>query len=202
MNIYINNNKLNLTDKLSDTKIIKYIDFNQLKQIIYDLENNKIQDITLFCKNIDIIIDDLLKIYTKIEAAGGIVRNNKKEILIIERLGKFDLPKGKVEPHENKKDTAIREVMEETGLSKIELLKYFESTYHTYELNGKKILKQTNWYLMKAPFIQKLTPQTIEDITDVKWIKMSDLNKIFENTYPSIKKLLSDYFRYVTIKNI
>ncbi len=202
MNIYINNNKLKLTDKLSDTKIIKYQDFNQLKQIISDLENNKLQDFTLFSNNIENIFNDLLKIYTKIDSAGGIVRNSKKEILIIERLNKYDLPKGKIEQNENKKDTAIREVKEETGLLNVELLNHFEDTFHTYELNGKKILKQTYWYLMKAPFNQKLTPQTIEDITNVSWVKLSDLNKIFKNTYPSIKILLSNYFRYVTIKRI
>ncbi len=202
MKIYINNNVLNLTDKLSDTKIIKYQDFNQLKQIISDLENNKLTEIKLYTENKNRIFAELLRIYTKIDAAGGIVRNSKKEILIINRLNKCDLPKGKIEENEDKKDAAIREVKEETGLSNIENVNYFESTYHTYELNSKKILKQTYWYLMKAPFLQKLTPQTIENISDVKWKKLSELDDILKNTYPSIKELLLNYFRYVTIKHL
>jgi len=202
MKIYINNNVLILTDKLSDTKIIKYQDFNQLKQIISDLENNKLTEIKLYSDNINNIFADLLKIYIKIDAAGGIVRNNKKEILIIERLGKYDLPKGKIEANEDKKETAVREVKEETGLANVELLNSFESTYHTYKINNKKILKQTYWFLMKAPFNQQFTPQTIENITSAEWKKLSELNNIFKNTYPSIKELLSNYFRYVTIKRL
>lgn len=191
MKIYINNNNLILTDVLSDTKIIKYQDFNQLKQIISDLESNKFNEIKLYASNINDILTDLYKIYTKIDAAGGIIRNEKNEILIINRLNKFDLPKGKVEPNEDIKDTAIREVKEETGLQDVKIISFFDSTFHTYELKNKKILKQTHWFLMSSTSTQKLIPQTIEDISSVEWINALDINKIFENTYPSIIDLIN-----------
>lgn len=191
MKIYINNNNLILTDVLSDTKIIKYQDFNQLKQIISDLESNKFNEIKLYASNINDILTDLYKIYTKIDAAGGIIRNEKNEILIINRLNKFDLPKGKVEPNEDIKDTAIREVKEETGLQDVGIISFFDSTFHTYELKNKKILKQTHWFLMRSTSTQKLIPQTIEDISSVEWINALDINKIFKNTYPSIIDLIN-----------
>jgi hypothetical protein len=37
---------------------------------------------------------------------------------------------------------------------------------------------------------QELTPQTEEDIHEIKWVKKNELNKYFENTYPSVKEVL------------
>ena len=48
--------------------------------------------------------------------AGSLVVNRNKELLLIYRKGKWDLPKGKVEKSEKKKHGALRETAEETGL--------------------------------------------------------------------------------------
>ena len=48
-----------------------------------------------------------------IKAAGGVVENHKNEILMMKRLGHWDLPKGKADPGENSATTAQREVEEE-----------------------------------------------------------------------------------------
>jgi hypothetical protein len=50
-----------------------------------------------------------------IQASGGIVFNQKNEILLIKRLGKWDLPKGKIKKSETLEECAIREIEEETG---------------------------------------------------------------------------------------
>lgn len=42
-----------------------------------------------------------------IEAAGGIIQNEKKELLFIYRLDKWDLPKGKLEKNEGIEDCAV-----------------------------------------------------------------------------------------------
>ena len=52
----------------------------------------------------------------KIIAAGGLVFNDKNELLMIFRRGKWDLPKGKLDEGEDIEDCAVREVKEETGL--------------------------------------------------------------------------------------
>ena len=65
------------------------------------------------------ISEEAVKGYRRIHAAGGIVRNEKDEILLIFRLGKWDFPKGKVEEGEQFDQTAVREVEEETGLQNI-----------------------------------------------------------------------------------
>ena len=60
-------------------------------------------------------IIEIGQIFKFIEAAGRIVNNNRSELLIIERLGKNDLPKGKVEKGERIEDAAKREIEEECG---------------------------------------------------------------------------------------
>ncbi len=54
-------------------------------------------------------------------AAGGLVLNEKGEVLFMFRKGKWDLPKGKLDPGETMDACALREVMEETGLVQVEL---------------------------------------------------------------------------------
>ncbi|MBC7124321.1 MAG: NUDIX domain-containing protein, partial [Bacteroidales bacterium] len=86
--------------------------------------------------------------FNHIEAAGGVVFNTSNEILLIKRFGRWDLPKGKVEPNEPISDAALREVSEETGVKGITLGKQITTTYHTYTLNGKQMLKSTHWFNM------------------------------------------------------
>jgi len=102
------------------------------------------------------------------------------------RRGKWDLPKGKLDPGESLESCAQREVKEETGISNLELLRFLLITQHEYEERGQVILKETHWWLMKANSNQKLIPQTEEDITELKWIGPSDFEIIYQNTYPGI----------------
>ncbi|MBR4786852.1 MAG: NUDIX domain-containing protein [Bacteroidales bacterium] len=123
-----------------------------------------------------------------IHAAGGIVRNENDEILMIYRLGKWDFPKGKVEAGEQYHEAAMREVQEETGVHDITLDKPLPSTFHTYELHGEPILKETHWYAMRAPQ-QPLVPQTEEDISQAVWVPLVEVDTKMELSYPSLKAL-------------
>lgn len=123
-----------------------------------------------------------------IHAAGGIVQNEKQEILMIFRLEKWDFPKGKVEEGEAYAEAAVREVQEETGLHDITLGEPLPSTFHTYELHGEPILKETHWYAMRA-HSQSLTPQTVEDITQAVWVPFNEVHRKLEQSYPSLKAL-------------
>ena len=51
-----------------------------------------------------------------VRAAGGIVSAPDGRMLLILRNGRWDLPKGKVEPGETLLQAALREVQEETGI--------------------------------------------------------------------------------------
>ena len=125
-----------------------------------------------------------------IQAGGGLVENEKHEVLFIYRRGKWDLPKGKLDPGETLEQCAIREVQEETGIDKLNLIRFLLVTEHEYTERGEKILKETHWWLMKTNRSQTLIPQTEEDITEIKWIGPAELNVVLQNTYPAIVDVL------------
>lgn len=135
----------------------------------------------------------ILDRYHYIEAAGGLVINEFGEGLFIHRLGRWDLPKGKVEVGEDYPTAAWREVEEECGISDHELGAELPSTYHTYEMKGKSILKRTYWYEMRIPGRPELTPQTEEDIAECSWLAQEDWGQVEANTYPSILTVLNAY---------
>ncbi|MDA3615998.1 NUDIX hydrolase [Polluticaenibacter yanchengensis] len=125
-----------------------------------------------------------------IEAAGGLVKNEKAEYLFINRLGKWDLPKGKLDDGESIEQCAVREVYEETGLKNIQLKEYLTTTYHIYLYGGTSILKKSVWYKMFVTGHQYLIPQVEEDITEVKWFNSNNWQTVLKNTYPNIADVL------------
>tara|TARA_B100000575_G_scaffold292816_1_gene302229 strand:+ start:1733 stop:2329 length:597 start_codon:yes stop_codon:yes gene_type:complete len=142
---------------------------------------------------------DLLKVFkSKIKvifASGGIVSNENRQILFIYRRGKWDLPKGKAEKGETIRETAIREVMEETGIQNLKIEKYFSNTFHIVRNKGKYFLKETSWFLMSSNFHGKLKPQIQEGIKSVKWKTIDDVKKIKKKTYNNISIILNDFLK-------
>ena len=132
----------------------------------------------------------LISYCTLIEASGGLVMNEKNEYLIIFRKGKYDLPKGKMDYDETPEECGIREVQEECGVSGLEIIRPLEKSFHTYMQSKKRMLKKTNWYLMKAPD-QKLIPQTEEDIHKAEWMTKEEIHSVaLKNTYASVETLI------------
>ena len=133
----------------------------------------------------------IAKCFRYIEAAGGLVSLSDGRILFIKRLGKWDLPKGKVEKGESLQETAIREVMEECGLKRMPLITgELKHTFHTYHQDGRHILKHTVWYAMRYEGNETLLPQFSEEITQAVWLPKEQLNIVLQNTYQSIKQVL------------
>jgi 8-oxo-dGTP pyrophosphatase MutT (NUDIX family) len=127
-------------------------------------------------------------------AGGGIVLNERNEVLMIHRRGHWDMAKGKIELEEKIQDGAAREVEEETGVKVSEVNPVPIRTYHAYTLKGKESIKETSWYEMKAaPGQDKLIPQAEEDIIDVRWVKRSDLASYKAESYPMIGDIIDLY---------
>jgi 8-oxo-dGTP pyrophosphatase MutT (NUDIX family) len=129
---------------------------------------------------------------TPIIAAGGIVINPNKEILWIFRRGFWDLPKGKLDPNESIEACAIREVMEETGISNLVLGDLILTTNHQYHdtyLNTE-VEKTTYWYQMTTDTIQEGVPQTEEDIEAIAWVKKADIAPYLAKTYENINQVM------------
>jgi 8-oxo-dGTP pyrophosphatase MutT (NUDIX family) len=137
---------------------------------------------------------ELLKTEFKfIVAAGGVVADEKGNILFIERLGLWDLPKGKVEQEESNETAAVREIMEETGLTLLLQQEFLCSTFHIYWLKNKFILKESVWYSFQSSDNCLLMPQQEENITKAEWINPADIGRVLSNTYPSIIDVIEYY---------
>lgn len=158
-------------------------------------KGGKYTRITIYHHNYKKLSKDFKGLFTVIEAGGGLVVNEYDEILFIFRRGHWDLPKGKLERGEKKKDAALREVEEETGIEGLELGKKICVTNHVYKnKSGKRLIKKSHWYHMTADKMD-LIPQIEEDITDAKWMSMEKFNSRKRVVFSSITKVLDKYVK-------
>jgi ADP-ribose pyrophosphatase YjhB (NUDIX family) len=124
--------------------------------------------------------------YKFVVAAGGVVTDDDGRLLVIRRLGKWDLPKGKVEQGEAIEAAAVREVQEECGLQHLEVVRAMPSTWHTYEQKGRAHLKRTDWFLMNGSSTEGLVAQREEGIEEVRWMTPAEIADMRSETYPSL----------------
>lgn len=202
--VYINDQPLYLCDKLNAEidEILKHPDVIYIDELstpaintlLHEVKKEQFHAGVIFHKDFKKLKNTFFKHFNFIEAAGGIVQNEQKEILFIERLGKWDLPKGKIDAGENAEIAAAREIEEETGVKKLVLKNKIGETYHVYEAFGKKNIKTTYWYYFESNGTQRNTPQLEENITEVKWFSTKNIKEPVANTYPSIKDILAVFF--------
>ncbi len=166
----------------------------QFLQVIDMLEKtNRWEAIVYRAENLKLMWKTFKSLFKIIKAAGGLIENEEREILWIYRRGSWDLPKGKIEKEEGKKEAAIREVQEETGINEVGIVRKLPTTYHTYRLkNGKRILKKSYWYLMHAPK-QPLVAQTEEDIEIAEWRNPIDFKPTRSIAYGNIMDVYEGY---------
>lgn len=195
---FVNDKPLFLINKLShepekaQLPIMHYNTDTKVMDLVRKLEESKELGLILVCDEPEKLFAKLLSKFTTIHAGGGIVYNEKGELLIMKRLGKWDLPKGKIDPGETREEAAMREVEEECGLAPLSIQRFFGNTYHSYKLQGHRFCKLTHWYIMSTPFVGTLIPQTEESITEVKWVNPNELDLDTLNTYESIRYLLRE----------
>ena len=134
-----------------------------------------------------------------VKAAGGLIRK-KDKFLMIYRLKKWDLPKGKKEKGERFKETAVREVEEECNVT-VKLGKKLCTTWHTYTMNKRAMLKKTRWYIMDVMDDSKLKPALDEDIEEVRWMNQKDVYHALEHSYKSISYVIEQYYQLSSVKS-
>jgi 8-oxo-dGTP pyrophosphatase MutT (NUDIX family) len=144
------------------------------------------REIQLCCANVEDAWESFCGQFELVRAAGGVILNDQDEMLFIFRLGRWDLPKGKVEDGESEQEGAVREVEEECGVHRPKVIKPLLTTWHTYIQDGEPILKSTAWFLMRYSGSRVLRPQQEEGITDVRWFRKDALDEVRANTYPSV----------------
>jgi len=163
-------------------------------KIIYPLilEQYPGYDFFVVCSDAKAFFKKILNSVQVIKAAGGLVKNERKEYLFIYRNDKWDLPKGKIEKGEGIKEGAVREVEEECGITVKNLGKKICKTYHAYIYKGEVVLKKSYWFKMKATGQDKLKPQKEEGITDARWFTREKTDIITKNTFPSILQVMEE----------
>ncbi len=129
--------------------------------------------------------------FTQVEAAGGVVENERGEWLMIRRNGRWDLPKGHIEPGESSDACAEREIAEETGVE-AHVVRPLCSTLHAYWFpkTARWELKRTHWFFLRAAAVaQELRPQQEEGIVDVEWCGPARLAECLHGAFPTIRSV-------------
>ena len=156
-------------------------------------KNQKFDGIVLYFDKVEQLMKDFSSLYKVMRASGGVVANEKNQVLMIYRRDHWDMAKGKIEKGEKKKAAAIREVMEETGVQNIELKNRICTTYHTYfDYKDRRVLKKTYWFGMTTTDTD-LTPQAEEDIEKAVFVDLKPFLEESPIIYGSILDVLDLY---------
>ena len=125
--------------------------------------------------------------------AGGIVFRRAKGgegiqfLLIQDAKNRWTIPKGHIEEGEESKQTAEREIGEETGLQEMDVLQWLGKINFRYRRQTSLVLMTTEIFLVRAKGdSDKLKPE--DWMNDCKWLDSQDaLDKI---EYEDIGKLM------------
>ncbi|GHV41077.1 NUDIX hydrolase [Clostridia bacterium] len=130
-------------------------------------------------------------------SCGGVVIHKGKILLLYKnQYGKYIgwiLPKGTVEDGESFKQTALREVKEETGVS-AKIIKYVGKTQYTFRGNADIINKTVHWYLMVANSFY-CRPQAEEFFVDAGYYKKHEAFHLlkFQDERQMLSRAFSEY---------
>jgi ADP-ribose pyrophosphatase YjhB (NUDIX family) len=145
------------------------------------------------------IKDYLRSRFKVVKAAGGLIRK-KDKFLMIYRMKKWDLPKGKKEKGERNRQTAVREVEEECNVS-VKLGGKICTTWHTYTMNKNAMLKKTRWFVMDIVDDSRMRPAQEEDIEETRWMNHKEVYHALEHSYKSISYVFEQYYASAEVKS-
>ncbi len=132
------------------------------------------------------------ELFKIIKAGGGAVFNPDGNLLLIQRMGYWDLPKGKWQKGESIETCAIREVEEECNVFGLTIRGTLTPTYHLYFYRGQWSVKESIWFIMECREWQMAKPQLEEEITEIRWMPLTQINIDNLHTYPGIRNLLHE----------
>ena len=134
-------------------------------------------------------------------SCGGVVIFRGKILLLYKnfrnRYEGWVLPKGTVEEGEEYKDTAIREVKEETGAAAT-IIQYVGKSQYTFTVPEDIVEKEVHWYLMKGESYYS-KPQKEEYFVDSGYYKYHEAYHLLK--FPNEKQILEKaYTEYLDLK--
>lgn len=125
--------------------------------------------------------------------AGGIVfrmtpdQHDIEILLIQDSKDRWTIPKGHIEPGETAKQTAVREIGEESGLKNVDVLTWLGKIHFKYRRLDKLVLMTTQVYLVQS--LDKNERPTKEKwMNGIRWFTFADALDAIE--YADIEKLM------------
>jgi ADP-ribose pyrophosphatase YjhB (NUDIX family) len=194
-------------EQISRAKLLHHVWVKNVKEqefdVLLDFINSPVPT-ALLSLHITVPDYELVKRYLRskfkiVKAAGGLIRK-KDKFLMIYRMKKWDLPKGKKERKERYKETAVREVAEECNIS-VKVGKKLCTTWHTYTMNKNSMLKKTRWYIMDVVDDSKMRPDLNEDIEELRWMSPKEVYHALQHSYKSIHFVFEKYHEWAKIKS-
>lgn len=146
--------------------------------------------ITLAGESVEELFEHFARDFKRVTAAGGVVTTPRGEALMILRNGRWDLPKGRLEPDEALRRCAAREIEEETGVAAGELVRPLCDTWHIYNIYGAWELKHTFWYHFERPDAATPAPQQEEGITRCEWCSVAEARRRAEESFPTLRAVM------------
>lgn len=132
-------------------------------------------------------------------SCGGVVIFRGKILLLYKNYrNRYDgwvLPKGTVEENEEHQQTAIREVLEESGAEST-IVKYVGKSEYSFNVKDSLVHKEVHWYLMSAgSYYSK--PQKEEYFTDSGFYKYHEAYHLlrFSNEKQILEIAYAEYLR-------
>jgi 8-oxo-dGTP diphosphatase len=118
-------------------------------------------------------------------AGGVLVRKLKGDWVLAairpagKKPGLWALPKGNIGPGEDPGDTAVREVLEETGANG-RLVEKLGDVRYTYSWAGERIFKIVSFFLLRytSGRIGELPPETAHEVDEVRWLPLREAPKL------------------------
>lgn len=169
----------------------------RLLSLLQKSSGSRLLSITLGCLDKSDCEAAIKKPFKIIKAAGGVVFKGNKMLLMFRR-GVWDLPKGKLDDGESSRQGAAREVEEETGV-RVAVGERICTTWHTYTLNGSRILKRTKWYRMSVIDDSRMAPQAEEDIEKLAWLDQKQAKLALTNSFSSIRYVIDTVNQSVSL---
>jgi len=135
------------------------------------------------------VINEVVREYT----AGGVVwrRNSKTKVieilLVQDAKDRWTVPKGHIEEGEGPRDTAEREIGEETGLQKMDVMSWLGKINFRYRRQNSLVLINMQMYLVHA--LGDTDKLKKEDwMNGIKWMPSNEALELIE--YEDIGKIM------------
>lgn len=135
----------------------------------------------------------------KAVSCGGVVIFRGKILLLYKNYrSRYDgwvLPKGTVEAGEEYHETALREVLEESG-AQARIVKYVGKSEYSFNVKEHMVQKEVHWYLMNA-YSYYSKPQREEYFTDSGFYKYHEAYHLlrFSNEKQILEVAYAEYVR-------